>query len=205
MGLYERHVLPRLINFACGLKPIRLQRQKVIPQASGRVLEIGIGSGLNLPYYDPAKVERMWGLEPSAEIRRMAERKSRSLSFPVTFVGEPGEAIPLEDASVDTVVTTYTLCTIPDAGAALREMRRVLKPGGRLLFAEHGRAPEARVQRWQDRLTPVWKRIGGGCHLNRDIPRIIEQNGFRIEKLETAYLPGPKAMSFNFWGTARPA
>lgn len=155
MGFYDRHILPHVIHLACGAKPIRYQRRKVVPQASGRVLEIGIGSGLNLPFYDPAKVEKLWGLEPSDEIRRMAEKAAVGAPFPVEFIGLPGEAIPLDDASMDTVVTTYTLCTIPDAVAALREMRRLLKPGGQLLFAEHGRAPDAAVRRWQDRLDGI--------------------------------------------------
>jgi len=204
MGFYNRYVLPRLIDAACGAKPIRYQRRKVVPDAFGRVLEVGIGSGLNLPFYDPAKVERLWGLEPAAAIRRLAEAKARSAPFPVEFIGLPGEEIPLERASVDTVVVTYTLCTIPDAVAALREMRRVLRPGGRLLFSEHGRAPDASVARWQDRLTPVWRRIGGGCHLNRDIPALLHQGGFSIDRLETMYVPGPRPMSFTYWGSAKP-
>lgn len=203
MGLYDRYVLPRLIDRACGIKAVGLQRQKIVPQARGRVLEIGIGSGLNLPYYDPARVERLWGLEPSAELRRMAERKAIGLAFPVEFLGLPGEQIPLADDSVDTVLVTYTLCTIPDAAAALREMRRVLRPHGRLLFAEHGRAPEESVRRWQARLTPLWKRLAGGCHLDRDIPGMIEREGFRIVELDSAYLPGPRPLTFNFRGSAR--
>ena len=204
MGFYDRHILPHVINLACGVKPIRYQRQKVVPQAEGRVLEIGIGSGLNLPFYDPTRVEKLWGLEPAPEIRRMAEKAAAGSPFPVEFIDLPGETIPLEDKSVDTVVITYTLCTITDAVRALGEMRRVLKPGGQLLFAEHGRAPDASVRRWQDRLTPVWKRIGGGCHLNRDIPKLLEQGGFAIDRLETMYLPGPRPMTFNYWGAAVP-
>lgn len=204
MGFYDRHILPHVINLACGVKPIRYQRQKMVPQAEGRVLEVGIGSGLNLPFYDPTRVEKLWGLEPAPEIRRMAEKAAAGSPFPVEFIDLPGETIPLEDKSVDTVVITYTLCTITDAVRALGEMRRVLKPGGQLLFAEHGRAPDASVRRWQDRLTPVWKRIGGGCHLNRDIPKLLEQGGFAIDRLETMYLPGPRPMTFNYWGAAVP-
>ena len=204
MGFYDRHILPHVINLACGTKPFRYQRRKVVPQASGRVLEIGIGSGLNMPYYDPAKVEKLWGLEPSDEIRRMAEQKAVGSPFPVEFIGLPGERIPLEAGSVDTVVSTYVLCTIPHAVTALREMRRVLKPGGQLLFSEHGRAPDASVARWQDRLDGVWGKIAGGCHLNRDIPALLRQGGFAIERLETMYIPGPKPMSFNYWGAATP-
>ena len=204
MGFYDRHILPHVINLACGAKPIRYQRRKVVPQAQGRVLEIGIGSGLNLPFYDPSRVEKLWGLEPAEEIRRMAEKAAVGAPFPVEFIGLPGEAIPLDDASMDTVVTTYTLCTIPDAVAALREMRRVLKPGGSLLFAEHGRAPDAAVRRWQDRLDGIWGHIGGGCHLNRDIPALLREGGFTVDRLDTMYIPGPRPMSFNYWGSATP-
>lgn len=204
MGFYDRHILPHVINLACGVKPIRYQREKVVPQAQGRVLEVGIGSGLNLPFYDPARVEKLWGLEPAPEIRRMAEKKAAGSPIPVEFIDLPGETIPLEDNSVDTVVTTYTLCTIPDAVRALHEMRRVLKTGGQLLFSEHGRAPDAAVRRWQDRLTPMWKRIGGGCHLNRDIPELLRQGGFAVDRLETMYLPGPRPMTFTYWGAAIP-
>lgn len=202
MGFYDRHILPHVINAACGAKPISYQRRLVVPEAVGRVLEIGIGSGLNLPFYDAAKVEMLWGLEPSDEIRRMAERKAANSPFPVQFIGLPGDQIPLDDASVDTIVTTYTLCTIPDAVAALRDMRRVLKPSGRLLFSEHGRAPDAAVVKWQERLTPIWKRIGGGCHLARDIPDLLRQGGFTPDRMHANYIPGPRPMSFNYWGSA---
>jgi ubiquinone/menaquinone biosynthesis C-methylase UbiE len=205
MGLYERHVLPRLLNVACGAKPIRRQRRKVVPFAEGRVLEIGIGSALNLPYYDASKVSHLWGLEPSAEMRRYAARAAAGAPFPVELLSLPGETIPLDDASADTVVTTYTLCTIPDAVQALREMRRVLKPGGRLLFSEHGRAPDAAVRRWQDRLDPYWARIAGGCHLNRDVPALLREGGFEPQGVETMYIPGPRPMSFTYWGAAVPA
>lgn len=204
MGFYDRHVLPHVINLACGVKPIRYQRQKVVPQAEGRVLEVGIGSGLNLPFYDPSKVEKLWGLEPAEEIRRMAEKKAAGAGFPVEFIGLPGEAIPLDAGSVDTVVTTYTLCTIPDAVAALREMHRVLRPGGRLLFSEHGRAPDAAVRRWQARLNPLWTRIAGGCRLDRDIPELLRAGGFAVDRLETMYVPGPRPLTFTYWGAASP-
>ena len=202
MGFFDRHILPHVINLACGAKPVSYQRRLVVPEAQGRVLEIGIGSGLNLPFYDPSKVEKLWGLEPAEEIRRMAERKAVGSPFPVEFIGLPGDQIPLDDASVDTIVTTYTLCTIPDAVAALRDMRRVLKPGGRLLFSEHGRAPDAAVVKWQERLTPIWKVIGGGCHLARDIPDLLRQGGFTPDRMQANYIPGPRPMSFNYWGSA---
>lgn len=202
MGLYDRHVLPRLVHLACGLKPTMRQRGKVVPQARGRVLEVGIGSGLNLPFYDAAKVSKVWGLDPSQEMIGMARRAAASLPFEVEFIGLPGDEIPLDDASIDTVVVTYTLCTIPDAAAALRQIGRVLRPGGELIFCEHGEAPDAGVRRWQDRLNPVWKRLGGGCHLNRPIPALIEAGGFRITRLETMYIPGWRPASFNYWGSA---
>jgi len=202
MGLYTSYVLPRVVHFTCGLKPNMRQREKVVPRARGRVLEVGIGSGLNLPFYDSTKVSKVWGLDPSPEMTRMAERTARSLPFEVEFVGLPGDEIPLEDQSVDTVVVTYTLCTIPETTPALRQMKRVLRPGGELIFCEHGAAPDASVRRWQDRLNPIWKRLGGGCNLNRPIPALIEAGGFRIKSLETQYLPGWRPGSFNYWGTA---
>ena len=204
MGLYSRYVLPRVVHFTCGLKPNMRQREKVVPCARGRVLEIGIGSGLNLPYYDSAKVSKIWGLDPSPEMTQMAKRTAGSLPFEVEFIGLPGDKIPLEDNSVDTVVVTYTLCTIPDTTPALRQMSRVLRPGGELIFCEHGAAPDARVRRWQDRLNPIWKQLGGGCNLNRSIPTLIEAGGFRIKSLDTMYIPGWRPTSYNYWGTAVP-
>jgi len=202
MGLYSRYILPKLIHFTCGSKPIMRQREKVVPHAHGRVLEIGIGSGLNLPYYDAAKVTKVWGLDPAPEMTRMAERTARAVPFGVEFIGLSGDEIPLEDDSVDSVVITYTLCSIPDTDPALRQMRRVLKPGGELIFCEHGAAPDASVRRWQERLNPLWRRIGGGCNLNRPIPALIEAGGFRIRSLETMYIPGWRPASFNYWGAA---
>lgn len=204
MGLYSRYVLPAAIHWACRLSPHMRQRQKVVPLARGRVLEVGIGSGLNLPFYDLTKVTKVWGLEPAPAMTRLARRAARSVPLEVEFIGLPGEEIPLDDDSVDTVLTTYTLCTIADPVAALRQMRRVLRPGGRLIFCEHGTAPDASVRRWQDRLNPAWKRVGGGCNLNRPIPALIEAAGFHIEQLDTMYLPGWRPASYNYWGTAVP-
>jgi ubiquinone/menaquinone biosynthesis C-methylase UbiE len=178
------------------------QREKVVPHARGRVLEVGIGSGLNLPYYDVTKITKIWGLDPAPEMTRMARRAAGSLPFEVEFIGLPGDEIPLEDSSVDTVVVTYTLCTIPDTSPALRQMSRVLRPGGELLFCEHGAAPDAAVRRWQDRLNPIWKRLGGGCNLNRQIPALIEAGGFRIKHMDAMYIPGWRPASYNYWGTA---
>ncbi|HET9427613.1 MAG TPA: class I SAM-dependent methyltransferase [Allosphingosinicella sp.] len=203
MSFYDRHILPRLIDFACGLKRIRRERARLVPEAQGKVLEIGVGSGLNFPFYDPARVEHLWALEPSPEMRSLAAPKAAATPFPTEFIGLSGEEIPLETASVDTVVTTYTLCTIPDVVRALREMRRVLRPGGRLLFLEHGAAPEAAVRKWQHRLTPAWKRIGGGCHLDRDIAALISEAGFCIDQIANFYLPGPRFLTFTYRGVAR--
>ena len=208
MGFYERKILPRIVEATCSTKPIRYQRRKVVPLAEGRVLEIGVGSGLNFPYYDPDKVERVFALEPSEAMLEKARPRIEAAPFPVEPLGLEGEQIPLDDASVDTVLVTYTLCTIPGVIAALEGMRRVLKPGGKLIFCEHGLAPDPGVARWQNRLNPLWKRIGGGCNLNRDIPALVKEGGFRIETLDTMYLPGPKMIrfsSFNYWGTASPA
>ncbi len=205
MGFYDRHILPRVLDLACGSKVVQRQRQKVVPLATGRVLEIGIGSGLNLAFYDAARVERVIGLDPAEAMLAYARRRARQAPFAVEYLALEGEQIPLEAESIDTVLVTYTLCTIPDAAAALDGMRRVLKPGGRLIFCEHGRAPDAAVRRWQHRLNPLWNRIGGGCNLDRDIPRLIEAAGFRIGSLESMYLPRtPRFAGFNYWGTATP-
>ncbi len=202
MGLYEKYILPRITEFLCSQKPVIYQRKKIVPLAKGRVLEIGIGSGLNLQFYDLSSVEYVWGLDPSAQMRNMAEKRAIDIPFEVEFIGLSGEEIPLESKSADTVLVTYTLCTIKDVLQALGEMRRVLKPGGELLFCEHGLAPDEDVRRWQNRINPVWKRMGGGCHLNRPIPNLIEQGGFKINNIETMYIPGWKPASFNYWGSA---
>ena len=202
MGLYSRYVLPRIIHLACGTKPAMRQRQKVVPGASGRVLEIGIGSGLNLPVYDPARVEMVFGLDPSEEITRIARTAAVEVPFEVEFLNAPAERIPLQDGTVDSVVTTYTLCTIADPLPALAEMARVLRPGGRLLFCEHGAAPDAAVRKWQDRVEPVWRPLSGGCRLNRDIPEILSGGGFQVDQLTSAYIPGWKPASFTYWGSA---
>ena len=202
MGLYERFLLPKVVNFTCSRKPNMRQRGKVVPLASGSVLEVGFGSGLNLPFYDSTKVQRVWALDPSAEMWAIAEGRVRGAAFPVEFLRAPAEQIPLAHGSVDTVLVTYTLCTLPDVRRALGEMARVLKPGGELVFCEHGAAPDESVRRWQNRLNPVWKALGGGCNLNRPIPSLIEEGGFRMRELSSMYIPGWKPASFNYWGRA---
>jgi len=199
---YDRHLLPHLLDFACGMKPIRRQREMIVPLAHGRVLEVGIGTGLNMPYYDKSRVSYIVGVDPALQMHRLASRRIARAALDVELVGVTAETIPLEDASIDTVVITYTLCSIPDPIVALREMRRVLAPGGRLLFCEHGRAPDENVRRWQDRLQPHWQKIAGGCHLDRDVPALLEESGFRCDRLQTRYLPGPRPLTFNYWGEA---
>jgi len=202
MSWYEEKILPHMIDLACSVKPACKQREKLVPRAEGDVLEIGIGSGLNLPYYDPEKVRKIWGLEPSEGMRRLAAKNVESLSLDVEFIDLPGEEIPLEPNSVDTVLVTYTLCTIPDAVTALEGMRRVLKPEGRLLFCEHGVAPDENVQRWQNRLNAGWGKIAGGCNMNRDVPAMINAAGFKIVNDERMYIPGLRILSYNYWGSA---
>jgi len=203
MSFYEDRVLPHLINLACSSRPNRKQREKIVPLAQGDVLEIGFGSGLNLPFYDSQKVRKIWGLEPSEGMRRKAQPMVDESNLDVEFIDLPGEEIPLEADSVDTVLVTYSLCTIPDAGAALEGMCRVLKPGGRLLYCEHGIAPDENVRRWQRRLNPTWSKFTGGCNMNRDILGLITKSGFEITNDERMYIPGAKMLSYNFWGSAK--
>lgn len=204
MGFYDKYILPRFINCACGTPPVMKQREKIVPRATGTVLEIGIGSGLNLPYYNASGVERLIGLDPSEESWALAGKRAEHLPFDVEFIGLPGEEIPLDEASVDTVLVTYSLCTIPDPVSALQGMARVLKPGGQLLFCEHGEAPDAGVRKWQNRVNPFWQRIAGGCQLNRDIPGLLREGGFKVDDLEQMYLPKtPRIAGYNFWGSAR--
>ena len=203
MGFYQDRIVPHLINLAMRNRQLLPYRERVISAAQGRVLEIGIGSGMNIPLYRP-QTRELLGLEPAPRLVSMAQQAAKAAARPVVLIEGTGEAIPLDDASVDTVISTWTLCSIPDAARALREMRRVLKPGGCLLFVEHGLAPEPGVQRWQNWLTPAWKRLGGGCHLNRPIRRLIEGAGFHIERLDTGYLAGRNPMTFMYEGSARP-
>ena len=203
MSFYDDRVLPHLINLACGSKPARKQREKVVPLATGDVLEIGFGSGLNLPWYDPGKVRRIWALEPAPGMRKLAQKNIAASGLEVELIDLPGEEIPLDPDSVDSVVITYTLCTIPDVHAALAGVRRVLRPGGRLFYCEHGKAPDAGVHAWQNRLNPAWRRFAGGCNMNRDIPALLNDAGFEIEEDNRMYVPGIRALSYNFWGSAR--
>ena len=203
MGFYDRHILPFILDVALSAEPIGHQREKLVPRAQGRVLEIGFGAGHNLPYYDAQKVTHLWALEPSREIRAKAAKRVGKSPIHLEFLDLPGERIPLDDESADTVLVTYTLCSIPDVMLALSGMRRVLKPSGQLLFCEHGEAPDENVRRWQTRITPTWKNICGGCHLGRAIPRLIRESGFQIRDMDTMYVPNtPRFAAFNYWGSA---
>ena len=202
MGIYEKYCLPYLIDLACGMKPIHRQRAKLVPLAHGRVLEIGIGTGLNLRHYDLQKLDELWGLDPALELNGLAQKRMRKAGLEVRLLPLPAEEIPAPNGHFDTVVCTYTLCTVPDPLQALSEMRRVLAPQGKLLFCEHGRAPDASVRRWQDRINPYWKPLAGGCNLNRDMPNLLLESGFKLDQLESMYLPGPRPMTFNYWGQA---
>lgn len=205
MGWYARYVLPKLIETACNQKPMRALRCRYVPRAEGEVLEIGIGSGHNLAHYGGG-VTSVTGLDPAPELTGMARRRAAGLAVPVTLLEVSGEEIPADDTRFDSIVCTWTLCSIPNVYAALREMRRVLKPGGKLYFIEHGRSPEQHVVKWQRRLEPVWKRIGGGCHLTRQADELILDAGFRLREVDSGYEPGPKFAAFMTHGVAeRPA
>ena len=201
--VYSRLLLPRLVQIACSTGAVTRQRQIWVPRARGRVLEVGFGSGLNLPYYKASAVKELVGLEPSPGMARLAQRLVREAPFPVRLLEAGAESIPLESESVDTVVITYSLCSVEAPEAALAEVRRVLRPGGRLVFCEHGASPDRSVRRWQDRVTPVWRRFAGGCHLNRNVPGLIREAGFQVRELETGYLPGWKPAAWNAAGLAR--
>ena len=198
---YERVLLPYLLDVSCSVRPISKQRQKILPLAEGRVLEVGIGTGLNLPFYDKARVRMIVGVDPGLALHPLAIRRGREAGLQLELIGVSAERIPVDDGSFDTVVCTYALCTIPDPVAALREMRRALKPGGKLLFSEHGRAPDEQVRRWQIRLEPMWQKLAGGCRLARDIPALLNEGGFRPE-VQSRYIPGPKFLSYHYWGEA---
>ncbi len=202
MGMYAKYVLPRFIDLAMRNKDTTRVRADWVPHARGDVLEVGIGSGLNLPFYS-AEVSRVYGVDPSPELQKLARKRMADQTINVEFLTQSAEeTLPLRDQSVDTVVITWTLCSIADPSEALRQMKRVLKPSGRLIFVEHGRAPDSRVSVWQDRLNPFWKRIAGGCHLNRKIDRLLTEAGFTIDELRTTYLPGPRPMTYTYQGFA---
>ncbi len=204
MGFYAKCILPRIIDVAMRNKETSRLRAEWIPQARGEVLEVGIGSGLNLPFYSP-QVRHIYGVDPSIALQRMARTKAEAYPIPVDFLLQSAEEpLPLANASIDTVVVTWALCSIADVPKALQQMKQVLKTNGRLIFLEHGRAPDPGVAGWQNRLTPAWKRIGGGCHLNRKMDDLIAAAGFQIAELRTGYLPGPRPMTYTYQGFAYP-
>jgi ubiquinone/menaquinone biosynthesis C-methylase UbiE len=201
MGFYNDHVVPRLVHWTLKGKDFAPLRTRVVQGLSGTVLEVGFGSGLNLPCY-PAGVEKLYAVEPSEDARRLARRAIAQAPFPVELVADTAESLPLPDASVDAAVSTWTLCTISDVHRALGEIRRVLRPGGVFRFIEHGLSPQPRVARWQHRLDPLQQRLAGGCHLNRQIDRLVEGAGFRLEEIQTFYLSAPKIWTWSYLGKA---
>ena len=204
-SLYDRWILPRLLACGCSSPPVMKQRVKVVPDASGRVLELGVGMGLNLQFYDPGKVTEVLGVDPAPELRASALAAERDPRLKVEVLDGNAEALPFEDKSFDTVVCTYTLCSVCTPAAALAEARRVLKPGGRFLFCEHGLSPDPKLARWQRWWEPLWKRMAGGCHITRPVSSAIAGAGFTLERVETMYVPGtPKIAAWNEWGVARP-
>ena len=204
MGFYAKHILPRCLDAACGIGPISKQREKVVPHAEGVVLEIGIGSGQNLPFYNRDKVSKIIGVDPDEYIWKRSAKRRADCEIEVERIGLSGEDIPLDKNIADTVVVTYSLCTIPDAVKAHREMTRILKPGGKILFTEHGKAPDEAIHKWQRRIDPLWGKIAGGCRSGRDIPELFRQAGLKFDTLEEMYIPGPKVLGYNYWGAARP-
>ena len=204
MGFYSEKIVPRLVTCACGTKPILKQREKVVPLVSGAVLEIGMGAGHNLPYYDTQRVSSVVGIDPCGTSWGLAQPRAQGLGVPLDFVEGSAEDMPLEDAQFDSVLMTFSLCTIPNAQAALAEIHRVLKPGGQLVFCEHGQAPDDTVVKWQNRVNPLWRRLLGGCNLNRPILDWIKGSGFMLQSVDQMYLPGtPRIAGFNVWGTAQ--
>lgn len=202
MNWYDRVVLPWMIDIACGLPMVQAKRQSLVPLARGRVLEIGMGTGRNLPFYDRSRLTQLVGVDPALQMHSLAKRRSQQAGLSVELMGLSAEKLPVPDGSFDTVVCTYTLCSIPDPAAALHEVRRVLKPGGQLLFCEHGRAPDAAVAKWQDRLQPLWMPLAGGCHLDRDVPLLLRDAGLQVN-LQQGYSAGPRPLTYHYLGQAR--
>ena len=201
--LYERHVLPKVLDACCSTKPVNYQRNKIVPYAKGKILEIGIGSGINIPFYNKANVEKIYGLDPSEELNNIAQKKAINNNLEIDFLLNGAEEIPLPSNSIDTILITYTLCTIQDLESSLKEIKRVMKDDGVMLFCEHGIAPDAKVIKWQNRVNPLWGKLFGGCNINRNIPEIIQSSGFTLNSLDQMYLPStPKIVGYNYWGKA---
>jgi ubiquinone/menaquinone biosynthesis C-methylase UbiE len=202
MGWYERNVVPRIVELMCGNSRMQAVRRPALEGLEGEVLEVGFGSGPNVPLYPPA-VTKVYAVDPSMTGRKLAAKRLAATEVPVEFVGLDGESIPLDDESVDNALSTFTLCTIPDVERALHEVRRVLRPGGRLFFLEHGLDPDPKVEKWQHRLTPIQRRVAGGCHLDRDIRAVVSEAGLEVEKVANFSLQGPKSFGYMYCGTAR--
>jgi ubiquinone/menaquinone biosynthesis C-methylase UbiE len=204
LSFYNKYILPKVLNCACASKPINYQRDKIVPLAEGVVLDIGIGSGLNIPFYNKTKIKQLYGLDPSKELLDIAKSVAKKENLEIEFLECGAESIPLLDKSIDTVLITYTMCTIPDVALSNSEIIRVLKDDGKLLFCEHGLAPDKNIAKWQERINPLWSKIAGGCNLNRDIPNLISSSGFKISNMEEMYLPStPKFAGYNYWGVAK--
>lgn len=204
MSFYDKYILPKFLNCTCGSKPIRYQRDKIVPLAEGVVLDVGIGSGLNIPCYNKSKIKHVYGLDPSKELLEIAKPVAEKNQLAIEFLQCEAENIPLPDNSIDTVLITYTMCTISNVSLANSEIIRVLKNDGKLLFCEHGLAPDKKVANWQKRINPIWTKIAGGCNLDRDIPNLITSSGLKIDNMEEMYLPStPKFAGYNYWGVAK--
>ena len=204
MSFYEKKILPKVLDLLCGSSPINYQRRKVVPQVSGNVLEIGIGSGLNLPHYKASNISKITALDPAEELTDIAKRRISELDLNIDVLNCGAEEIPLESKSFDSILVTYTLCSIENLDDSMKEIRRVIKDDGTLFFCEHGIAPDLKTKKWQNRINPIWKKLMGGCNINRDIPEIISNSELEIVALATMFLPGtPRIAGFNYWGTAR--
>ena len=204
MSFYNKYILPKVLNCTCASKPINYQRDKIVPLAEGVVLDIGIGSGLNIPFYNKTKIKQLYGLDPSKELLDIAKSVAKKENLEIEFLECGAESIPLPSKSIDTVLITYTMCTISDVALSNSEIIRVLKDDGKLLFCEHGLAPDKNIAKWQKRINPLWSKIAGGCNLNRDIPNLISSSGFKILNMEEMYLPStPKFAGYNYWGVAK--
>lgn len=200
---YEKFFLPKLCDKCCSTKPINYQRNKVVPLAQGVVLEIGMGSGLNIPFYNKNNIEKIIGLDPSEELNFLAKKVAKKNNIEIDFIISGAEDIALPDNSIDTILITYTLCTIPDLDNSMAEIKRVLKSDGKFIFCEHGIAPDQNIVKWQTRINPIWKALMGGCNINRNIPKIISDGGFDITNINEMYLPStPKIVGYNYWGIA---
>jgi len=201
---YEKYVLPKIINCACGTKPILIQRQKIVPSASGVILEIGVGSGVNIPYYSNSNVKKLIGLDLQQDNWDQAYKIAKKSNISIDLLQGDGEELPIPNNSIDTVLITYTMCTIPNVQRTLAEIKRVLNSEGKLLFCEHGLAPDKNVQKWQNKLNPIWKKCLGGCNLNRNIPELVLKSGFSFESINEMYIPStPKFVGYNYWGAAK--